>query len=361
MRVTPFKALYKSSFPIALFIPLILISACRSEAPTSNEPVVRPVKMVTLEAASNVRTRTYPATIKAGQSAELAFQSGGLLKELNVKEAQEIVAGDIIAQLDQRDFQNAFSAAKATYEAAEQEYQRALRLSKEDAIARSAVDQRKSQRDVAKSQYDSAEKALQDTTIKAPFSGMVATVPVEKLQNVSAGQTIVTMLSSGELEATIDFPADLVATVEQRTDRKAFVVLDVAPQTRIPAEFKKAELQADGTSQTYPVTFSFTAPEQLTILPGMNASMILSSSNGETTQEVVAVPLGAIFALGEQRFVWLVEQSSMTVTKREIKIADSIGETVTVTSGVQAGDTVVAAGVSQLSEGMQVKAWNGGS
>ena len=60
---------------------------------------------------------------------------------------------------------------------------------------------------------------------------------------------------------------------------------------------------------------------------------------------------------GEARFVWIVDQDSMTVSKREVTVSDGIGETAIVTEGLEMGETIATAGASYLAEGMQVRPW----
>jgi len=69
------------------------------------------------------------------------------------------------------------------------------------------------------------------------------------------------------------------------------------------------------------------------------------------------VPLSAILSDGAARFVWIVDQDSMTVSKREVTVSDGIGETAIVTEGLEMGETIATAGASYLAEGMQVRPW----
>ena len=79
-------------------------------------------------------------------------------------------------------------------------------MAKENAIAQSALEQRESQRDVAKAQLDTAEKALEDTVLRAPFSGVVAQVPVRERQSIAAGEAVAALIDVGTLEVTVDPP-----------------------------------------------------------------------------------------------------------------------------------------------------------
>ncbi len=345
---------------------LIFAASCgRKDADQVREPKVRPVKLITLSGASDLQLARYPAVLDAAQLSELSFQVGGLVAEIAVVDSQKVQAGDVIASLDQRDFQSQVTSARAQFENAEEEYQRAVRLSQADAIARSVLEQRKSQRDVARSQLDTAEKALADTVILAPFSGVVAQVPIRERQSISAGQIVATLIGTenlgeaGIVEATVNVPASVIARSQEAENRKAFVLLDAAPDTRIEATFKSASLLADSTSQTYAVTFTFDPPGNLVVLPGMHATLELSQARRTTDSQSqrVSVPLSAILSDGTARYVWIVDQDSMTVSKREVTISDGIGESAVVTEGLELGETIATAGASYLAEGMQVRPW----
>ncbi|MGH1484662.1 MAG: efflux RND transporter periplasmic adaptor subunit [Cellvibrionaceae bacterium] len=337
---------------------VFLLTSCGSDKNSGQaaEPVVRPVKLITVAAASSRLSNRYPAVIDAAQSSNLTFEVGGLIEDVLVTESQDVKKGVIIAKLRQRDFRNNLDSAQAQFKNADTEYQRALRLAKENAIAKNVLDQRKAQRDVAKSSLDSAKKALEDTVLRAPFDGAIAELPVKKLQTVQPGTVVASVIDLSTLEAAIDLPASIIATVEQRQDKQAFVLLDAAPDSRIEATFKEATLLADALSQTYKVTFSFTAPESLLILPGMNATMILESS-GTVEAANVALPLAAILSDGDQQFVWVVDQQSMSVSKRAVELTPGIGDTLVVKKGLSPGDVIAGAGATYLAEGMTIRPW----
>ena len=158
----------------------------------------------------------------------------------------------------------------------------------------------------------------------------------------------------------INLPSSIIAGAkEQKGPRtSSYLTLSVAPDRRIPALYKEATLDADATSQTYEVTFTFKAPKDLNVLPGMNATIWFKNpteSISETPK--VSVPLTAIVTDGEQKYVWVVNRESMVVTRRNITLEDGIGANLNVSSGLELGETIVAAGVASLSEGMKVRLW----
>ncbi len=272
-------ALKRIALPGVFSLAFLTLASCGSgEMETAREPAVRPAKLLTLSAGADVQTARYPAVVKATRFSELSFQSGGLIQEVAVIQAQDVEQGDLIARLDPRDFNSQLISARSQFDNAQEEYVRAQRLSEQDAIARSVLEQRRSQRDVAAAKLATAEKALEDATLRAPFAGVIAEVPAREQSTVSAGELVATLIDTGRLEVSVDLPARVIAESPEFEDRGAFVTLKAAPNARMPATFKEANLLADTVSQTYALTYTFEPPEGLIILPGMNATVELSSA-----------------------------------------------------------------------------------
>ncbi len=334
-------------------------AGCAPETEAPSAPTVRPAVLYTVEAASNLQRSSFPAVISASRSTQLAFEVGGRIEELNVVQSSEVEQNQVIAQLDTADYENRLTQARSEYQNAEAEYQRARRLAEQDAIATSILESRKAQRDIARAALNTAEKALNDTTLRAPYAGNISTVSVKQFQNVQPLEIIATLQSDG-VEAIINVPARIVAFSQQFTPLSTRVVLDVAPDVAIPATFKEASTEADPNTQTYEVRFSFEPPEDLIILPGMTATVrveaeaILGSS---LEQSAVTAPRSAIVAEGDERFVWVVAPDTMAVSKRIVTIGDGVGDVLSITSGLETGETIVAAGGAFLHEGMQVRPW----
>ena len=340
---------------------VLAISACTDTAVEETPPPIRPVKLVTVEAASNEFPVSYPAVIEAAQSSILTFQVNGLLQELPVTEGQLVEAGDVIAQLDQRDFQNNLNSARAQFENAESEYQRARRLSEQNAISRSVLEARRSARDIARAQLDTAQKTFDDTVLRAPFTGQIAQISVENFQNVAAQQPVVTLQSAGVVEAVIDVPARILAYVPQINPTNTVVILDAAPNLPIPAVFKEASGQADPTTQTYRARFTFTPPDDLLILPGMTGAVnSVFIYQGEQFDLGVTVPIGSVMVEGDTHYVWVVDEASMTVSRREVAVSEErFGDEVSIVDGLEGGEIIAGAGAAYLHDGMTIRAWEG--
>lgn len=178
---------------------------------------------------------------------------------------------------------------------------------------------------------------------------------------MQAGQPAISILGRGGYEATINLPASIIAQSkgEGKSDDSTYLVLDAAPAHKISAVFKGASLEADPTSQTYEITFSFASPEGGTILPGMNAIVWVKDPRIDADRiRNISVPLTAIAIDGEQKYVWLVNQDTMIVSRRDIVVKDGVGKTLDIIDGLTFGDMIVSAGVSSISEGIKVRLWS---
>ncbi len=336
------------------------MAACSPQGEAPSEPAVRPAKLVTVEAASNRRTIEFPAVVRASRSTQLAFEVGGRLEELDVIEGAEVEQGQIIGQIAQRDYQNKVAQARSEYQNAESEYQRARRLAEQDAISKSVLEARRAQRDIAKAALDSAEKALSDTTLVAPYSGVISTVYVKQFQNVQPLEPVAILQSEG-VEVLSNIPANIIAYVPQFKPVSTQVILDPAPDRALPATLKEASAEADPATQSYEVSFGFTPPEDLLILPGMTATLKVELELSELADSIrggIAVPRSAINVEGDELFVWVTSPDDMTVSKRIVTTGSNLGENVAVTGGLEAGETIVAAGGSFIHEGMKLRPWN---
>jgi RND family efflux transporter MFP subunit len=296
--------------------------------------------------------------VRSVRSTDLAFQVGGQIVEWNAIDGSEFQRGQVIARLDARSFEAAVAQAEAQYINADSEYQRAVRLLEEDAISRSVVESRDAQRQVAKANLDTARKNLSDTILRAPFTGFVGVTNVEQFQNVAPQQPVL-VLQSRAVEAVVNVPASFVLNSNRVRYFNTFVELDAAPERRFAATFREATGQADSSTQTFEGHFRFNAPADLVVLTGMTATLYFETELIAVPEERrgVAVPLAAILAEGDQRYVWVVKGRDRVLERRDVALGEGVGSTLRVIDGLAAGETIVAAGGAYLNAGDKVRPW----
>ncbi|MGF1455230.1 MAG: efflux RND transporter periplasmic adaptor subunit [Alphaproteobacteria bacterium] len=295
--------------------------------------------------------------VGSAETTVLAFQVSGQLQKLEVSEGDEITSGQQIAQLDQRSFENAVTAARAEYEQARDNFNRARELIQRGNIARSVYDQRRAAADIARAKLDSAEKDLKDSTLFAPFDGIIADLHVESFETVSASQRIMTVQGANAVEAVVQMPASIVINADLIQPLDLFVVLDAAPETRLVAALSETTALADAQTQTFETKFSFASPEGLLILPGMTGLIYgrYTLSGEAAPTESIRVPLSAVLSEAGQTYVWVVNPETMTVSRRDVVLGQPEGPSLTVEAGLAAGDLIIEAGGAYLVEGAKVR------
>ena len=84
---------------------MAILTGCERQT-VEREPVVRPVRILTIGAGSEGRSLSYSGQLRAGETAELGFEVPGRIIELPVNEGQQVNQGDMLARLDPADFQD---------------------------------------------------------------------------------------------------------------------------------------------------------------------------------------------------------------------------------------------------------------
>lgn len=347
---------------LSLTLTGILTWTAGCRPPPVEEPeVARPVKIVTAGSAAVGIHREFPGTIMATRHADLSFEVPGRMIERLVNEGQEVKQGEVLARLDDTDLQASLLQAVAGLRKAQADLDRSLRIREEDqgAISASKIDADQKAMEVLEAEVAMAEKAVQDTALKAPFDGMIARRLVENFQNVQAKEPIFAFQDLSELEIEISLPErDIVlghirSTPEEITELSNPVVqISALPEHEFPAQASEFSARADPDTRTFQVRFVFKAEGDASILPGMTARVAVTLPG----EDIIRLPSHAVFAdEGGQSQVWTLNPDAMTVHAKPVKPGNLTGDEVTIEEGLSQGDQIVVSGISQLREGLKVR------
>lgn len=379
MRTSFQKSRFFTTCLLALFV--LSLPSCSKKVEEQAKPVVRPIKLMTIgnigSSNNSTQTRKLPGTVKATDQVDLAFQVAGTLIDLPVKEGQRVKKGDLVARLDSRDFVSNLNNAKGTVakaqaslEYANTEYQRYRNIKATDAgaVSDSTVSMKQTSLKVAKADLQSAKAGLaiaQDqldyTSLRAPFSGIVARKYVDNFQELKAKEPVVSIQNISDIDITIDVPEMMMTPIRQ-TKPKVFAEFAADPDRRFELKLKEAALQADPQTQTYRVIFSMPAPTGIRILSGMTATVSIEFAEANINTVAVSatnivIPLIAVLADNAgNSTVWVVDEKTMSVHRREIKTGDLSGtDSIRINSGLKEGEIIAVSGVSKLQESQIVR------
>lgn len=341
-----------------------LVCGCGRGEPEQEAPVVRPVKMVELTAQPSDRRLEYPGRVSPVVQSIHSFEVPGRISDFPVREGQWLSAGELIARLDDRDYRSQLASSQARLDSALADYDRFKSLFDKGAVSQRDVESRRRNYEVASSNLDIAEKALEDTELRAHFEGRVARKIADDFQNVQAKEPVALLQDDRYLEIKTDVPERVLATdmeeieLDTLTSRlEPLVSITAIPGRTFPAKIKEAATAANPTTRTFEVTFSFEPTGNVRILPGMTARITVKQpawEGGSRRGFVIPSSAAAIDDQG-QSFVWRVDRESMQVEAVLVEPGAVKGSQLTVYGGLFDGDLIATSGMQHLREGMQVR------
>lgn len=320
--------------------------------------VVRPVKTMVIPTPEGSGVRSFPARVESTRRAEVSFRVPGRVIEMAVKEGERVEKGEIIAKLDPTDFKLVVDEREATLFRTKRDYERAKPLSAKGFLPKKEFDRREADYKTAAVSLKQAKQNLKYTTLEAPFSGEISRRLVQNSEDVEAKQGVVELRDLSALEVKFDVPEQIMLRIteeEDDTEPEVFASFDPVPGKRFPLIFREIATSADAATRTFEATYTMEAPKEILVLPGMTATVTVDLSQYLDIQSAIYVPVEAVVATNElDAKVWLVDEESMTVSPKPVKVGRLRGNSIAVTEGLEPGERIAIAGVPFLVDGMKV-------
>ena len=335
----------------------ILLAGCGQKKETTTT-TARPVKTTIVESRSIIR-KDFSGIVEAVEYVKLAFRVNGQIIQLPVIEGQKVKKGQLIAAIDPRDIALQYAATKSAYETASAQVERNKRLLGRQAISVQEYEISVANYQKAKSTYELSGNNMRDTRLTAPFEGSIEKRLVENYQRVNAGEGVVQLVNTQKLRIKFTVPDDYLYLLRAK-DVKFKVVFDSYPTEAFDARLEEyLDISTAGTG--IPVTITIDDPHfdrtRYDVKPGFTCKIKLVSDVAPFLEEkLMNVPLSAVFGDSENRktYVWVVEGNK--VSRREVTVYSPTGEAnLLISKGLEPGETVVTAGVYQLTEGEAIK------
>ncbi|MGD2217398.1 MAG: efflux RND transporter periplasmic adaptor subunit [Gemmatimonadales bacterium] len=327
--------------------------------------------------------------VVARTQASVSSKITGRLEYLGVEEGSVVEMGEIIARLESADYAAALAqreaelgTARAGLLEAETERDQLRRdvarsrdllarglapeqeteqLEAQLATAEARVNRVRAQVDAAAAAVGVARANLENTYIRAPFSGTVLRKDAEVGEVVAPAVTgggltrgaVVTMADLETLEVEVDVNEAYIARI--RDGQAASIDLDAYPDTSFGGRVRQVVPTADRQRATVEVKVSILDKDPR-ILPEMGATVEFLEQTDEATPAAPArvfVPAAAVRDDAGRQIVWVVTDGR--VERREVEAGPVTGERRELRSGVAAGEQVVVAGHQGLEDGTRVR------
>ncbi len=274
--------------------------------------------------------RILDGQLEAVNQATVSSQINGRVVKINVDVGDYVSKGETLIQFRAKDQQARLDAAKAGYAEALADYTRTKEVYARKLVARSVLDKADARLKSAKATLDQANEALQNTVVRAPYSGIVVKRHIEPGELANVGQKLITGLSLESLRTQVEVPQSIIQSI--REHKLARILL---PDGRsLVAGKMTISPQASPLSHTFTVRVDLPEGDHH-VYPGMFTKVAFVVGQ----EEQLLIPKQAVAYRGEVSAVY-------------VKAADDRLRLQQVVLGRQVGnDIVVLAG---LSEGMQV-------
>jgi len=345
---------------------------------------------ITRGKAVEVRTQIAREATSAGGSRTVLNVSSkvtGKVVEVLVEEGMKVEAGQVLARLDDSNVKTSLLVAEAELgvakaalvetqarlEQAEKDLRRTTALTTSRIASAADLDQaeaevkslkarlylQQEQASVAEKQVALWQQQLEDTIIRAPFTGIAVSKnaqPGEMISPISAGggftrTGIGTIVDMNSLEIEVDVNESFINRVQSGQPVEA--TLDAYPDWKIPSKVIAIIPTADRQKATVKVRVGFDRLDPR-ILPQMGVKVAFQGS-GETSSGggLIIVPKSAVRKDDGKDVVWVVQTGRLE--RRAVSVGGTRGNEVTVATGLSAGEKVVTEGPAKLVGGSRVR------
>ena len=353
--------------PILCLLPAVLLAGC-DEEPTDPGPApVRTIKYAELNQRAGLQARRIAGVVTAAITSNVAFETGGQVVELLRRTGDSVDEGELVARLDKEPYrlqvsqaENSLAQATAQADDARKKFDQQKRLREQGFATQTAYDtalatlqNAEGAVGVAESQLDLARRDLAKTDLKAPFAGVIARKEVEVFEEVTGGQPIYAMQTSGEDKIEAAMPETLINVVSLG----AKVEISFPPLGDVTVTGTLDEIAPlTGDANAYPIKIKLdnTPPG---LRSGMSAELTFRFAT-EQTGTAFLVPMAAVKpGLGEDAdaTVFIFDPQSKTLEERIVTVTNVEDNSLEIVGKLEAGEIIATAGVSFLHDGMQVE------
>lgn len=288
-----------------------------------------------------------PAMVDPYEDVLIKAEVPGQVIKVLVQEGQTVTNGQVLVQLDDRDYRVRLARIEANYQLAKLDYDRTAALAQKKVMSPAELDKIEAQLKDLEAQVSEAQLALSRTQITSPMCCLLNEIKAKRGDFVSVGDPVAHILQLDPVKVTVGVPESDVAAIFELDE--AEVIVEALNKRRVKGRKIYLSRQPRTLARLYDLELRVPNPDGR-ILPGMFARVELVKG---VFKRALAVPLYAVITQGEKRFIYIEKDGR--VERRNIQLGILVGWEVQVTSGLKPGDRVVVVGHRFLDDGQPVK------
>ncbi|MEP6731502.1 MAG: efflux RND transporter periplasmic adaptor subunit [bacterium] len=329
---------------------LLLVAACRTDAPHTIEKAPVAVRTQPVELSALARPVTGTGVIAARDEFPLGFKIGGVVARVYVREGDVVRAGQLLAELDLREIDAAVEKTRSALAKTERDRARAQALWADSLAPLAQLQDATTAVELARADVQSTGMNRRYATILAPTAGRVLRRAAEPGQMVAVGAPVVVIGgSTGGTVVRVGLTDRDVVRVH--VGDAATLRLDAFPDRVTSGHVRQLAGAATAGTGTYMVEVMLDDAREM--VSGMIAHVSITTHGGETLR---TIPVEALIdADGEHGNVFVLSPDGSLAQRRAVRVAYLNEGRAALREGLDGVKAVVTDGAAYLSDGARVK------
>ena len=290
-----------------------------------------------LEALGNAR---------ANESVDVTSKSSNIVTAVRFRDGEKVNRGQVLVQLDDAQARADVAAADAALTESQAQFNRSRELLNTQALSKSQFDQLEATLKANRARLAAANARLEDTVIRAPFSGHVGLRRVSVGSLINPGTVITTLDDTSVIKLDFAVPENFLASL-----RRGLAVRATAPAfpgRNFTGTVSSIDSRVDVSTRAV-IVRALLSNEDGALKPGMFLNVSLANDD----REALVIPEEALTPEAERQYVFVVDGNK--AQRREVQIGMRRPGFVEVVSGVNAGEKVVIEGTQKVRDGGAVR------
>jgi membrane fusion protein, multidrug efflux system len=291
-----------------------------------------------LEALGNAR---------ANESVDISTKTSNIVTAVRFRDGERVKRGQVLVQLDDAQARADVAEAQAALSESESQYNRSRELLNTQALSKSSFDQLEGTLKANRARLGAAQARLEDTVIRAPFSGRVGLRRVSVGTLISPGDVITTLDDTSVIKLDFSVPENFLATLREGLSIRA--TAPAYPGRSFTGSVSSIDSRVDMNTRSVTVR-ALLANEDGALKPGMFLNVMLANDE----RAALVIPEEALTPEAERQYVFVVADGK--ASRREVRIGGRRPGSVEILAGLNAGERVIVEGTQKVRDGAVVRA-----
>lgn len=286
---------------IALFVGSRFLNKADEEELTEQNIKITPQMITSVERGDLKKTVSTSGYLQPANEKTLTFSLNGEIEEVLISEGKRVTEGEALVRLEKSQQEYNYLKAKNTYEL----------------IKTSGSESEINEQEL---NFQIAKKNLEDTTLKAPFSGLIANVSVKPDDYINSGSEVAYLIDDSSYE--IEVAVNEIDSLEIKVEQEVIIILDAFPGREFSGRVREIHSYTQNVNGvvTLPVTVKLDKTDKQ-FKPGFSAlvEIIIGKAEGE-----LLVPISAILDRKGQQMVVKVVDNEPVFTPVKVGFSDGV-------------------------------------